>query len=225
MHKKFTIIFSSLLLLLSMSEASAQDFSTKEWLAASHDKPLIFYISGDGGFNKFSTQLCQSLNKNGYDVCSLNAKSYFDDKKTPEQTTTDISSYLDKQLAGRPNQQVAIIGYSFGADVLPFVLNRFSERILQKVTVSFIMSSSGSTDFETHWSDMLGGHAKRSMDVVSEINKITSGNIVILNGSDDNDLALNKITLKKYTHEVLPGGHHYDGATDQIAGLILKYIK
>ena len=43
------------------------------------------------------------------------------------------------------------------------------------------------------------------MDVVTEINKLSGKNIVIINGSDEETLALNKISLKKYTHEVLPG--------------------
>lgn len=58
-----------------------RDFEIKEWDAATHEKPLLFYISGDGGFNKFSTSLCEALNKDDFDVIALNAKSYFYDKK------------------------------------------------------------------------------------------------------------------------------------------------
>ena len=224
MNRKIPALFIILISLICISNTNAQDFPTKEWLTTSHDKPLIFYISGDGGFNKFTNNLCESFNKNGYDVYSLNAKSYFSDKKTPEQTAVDINNYIFQKLTGRQNQQVIMIGYSFGADVLPFVLNRLPQSMLEKIKASFIMASSGSTDFETHWSDMLGGNTKRSMDVVTEINKLAGGNLVIINGSDENNLALNNITLKKYTHEVLPGGHHFDGDTDEIIKVILNDI-
>ncbi|MDQ6889132.1 MAG: virulence factor family protein, partial [Bacteroidota bacterium] len=150
-----------------ISTAFSQDFPIKEWAAAVHDKPIIFYISGDGGFNSFSTALCESLNKKGYDVFALNAKSYFYNKKTPDQTTADIKNYLTKKLAGRKNQQVVLIGYSFGADVLPFVLNRLPKNLNDNITTSFLMASSGSTDFEIHWSDIFGGNRKRDMDVVT----------------------------------------------------------
>ncbi|MGH2648032.1 MAG: AcvB/VirJ family lysyl-phosphatidylglycerol hydrolase, partial [Ginsengibacter sp.] len=159
--------------------AFADDFPVKEWEAASHDKPLIFYLSGDGGFNKFSTALCEGFNKKGFDVISLNSKSYFWDKKTPEQTTTDISNFLIKKLAGRKSQQIVFIGYSFGADVLPFVLNRLPKEINDKILVSFLMASSGSTDFEIHWADIFGGNSKRDMDVVTEVNKLVDDKIVI----------------------------------------------
>lgn len=207
---------------LYMSVANAQDFPVKEWTTSSQDKPLIFYLSGDGGFNKFSNSLCEGINKKGFDVIALNSKSYFWDKKTPEQTATDVNNYLAKKLTGRKNQQVVLIGYSFGADVLPFILNRLPKDIHDKILVSFLMASSGSTDLEIHWSDIFGGNSKRDMDVVTEINKLVNDKIVIISASDDGHLALNKISLKRYTHEVLPGGHHFDGDTDEIIKVILN---
>ncbi len=211
-------------MIANISFSSAGSLLIKEWTAISHNKPLLFYISGDGGLNKFSVGLCQSLNNKGFDVVALDAKSYFYDKKTPEQTALDIAGYLSKKINGRANQQIALIGYSFGADVLPFVLNRLPKNILDDVEVSFIMASSGSTDFEIHWLDMFGSNKKRSMDVVNEINKISNQKIIIINASDDNNLDLNRIDLKKYTLVVLPGGHHFDGDTDEIVVRIMRYL-
>ena len=199
-----------------------QDLPLKEWTANAHDKPLIFYISGDGGMNSFSTSLCEKLNEKGFDVVALNARSYFYNKKTAEKTASDINSFLNHKLTDRKNQQVIFIGYSFGADVLPFILNRLPKETDDKVLVSFLMASSGSTDFEIHWADIFGENTKRSMDVVSEINKLTDEKVVIISASDDKTLAVNRITLKRFTREVLPGGHHFDGDTDEIAKVIIS---
>ncbi len=204
------------------STAFAQDLPLKEWQANSHDKPFIFYISGDGGMNNFSTSLCEALHNKGFDVSALNARSYFWDKKTPEKTAADVNEFLAKKLSGRKNQQVVLIGYSFGADVVPFILNGLSKDIDDKILVSFLMASSGNTDFEIHWADIFGGNSKRSMDVVTEINKLTDEKLVILSASDDKTLAVNKITLKRFTREVLPGGHHFDGDTEEIVKVILS---
>lgn len=219
--KKHLLLFTAI---FTGAIALAQNFPAKEWKTPSHDKPLIFYISGDGGLNKFSTAMCESLNKKGYDVTALNARSYFDDKKTPEQTAEDIKNYLLRKTSGRKNKEVVLIGYSFGADVLPFVLNRLPKNLLNNIKASFIMASSGNTDFEIHWADLFGKGKKREMDVVSEINKLTVDNLVIINASDEQDLAVNKINLKKYSHEVLPGGHHFDGDTEEITEVIMNHI-
>ena len=202
----------------------AQDLPLKEWEAGAHNRPLIFYISGDGGLNNFSTSLCEKLNSKGFDVVALNARSYFWGKKTPDKTASDVNNFLNKKLSGRENQQIVFIGYSFGADVLPFILNRLPAATDDKVLVSFLMASSGSTDFEIHWADIFGGNTKRSMDVVSEINKLTDEKLVIISASDDKTLAVNKITLKRFTREVLPGGHHFDGDTDEIVKVITSNI-
>ncbi len=217
-----TLLFSPF---LYSTDAAAQDFPVKEWALTSQDKPLVFYLSGDGGFNKFSNSLCDGINKKGFDVISLNSKSYFWDKKTPEQTTIDINNYLTKKLVGRKNQQVVMIGYSFGADVLPFILNRLPNEFHDKILVCYLMAPSESTDFEIHWSDIFGGNSKRDMDVVSEINKLVNDKIVLISSSDDRHLQANKITLKRYTHEILPGGHHFDGNTDEIIKVILNDIE
>jgi type IV secretory pathway VirJ component len=203
--------------------AAAQNLPMKEWQASAHTKPLVFYISGDGGLNRFSNELCTAINKEGFDVDAMDSKSYFWSQKTPARTAEDISDFLSKKIARRPNQQIVLIGYSFGADVLPFVLNRLPKNIADKIKVSFLMASSGSTDFVIHIADLFGSGKRRGMDVLSEVNKISNQKIVILNSSDDKQLDPGKITIKHIT-EVLPGGHHFDGDIDEIVKAIVKYI-
>ena len=202
-----------------------QNLPIKEWVTNNHNKPLIFYISGDGGMNKFSTSLCEGFFKKGFDVSALNARDYFWDRKTPEKTASDVNNFLIKKLTGRKNQQVVLIGYSFGADIVPFIIKGISKNIDDKILVSFLMASSGNTDFEIHWADIFGGSTKRSMDVVTEINKLSDKKIVIISASDDKALAVNNITLKRFTHEVLPGGHHFDGDTQEIVKVILNNME
>ena len=222
MNKYATILCVLLAFFFMPSTVQSQNLPIKEWTANAHDKPLIFYISGDGGMNKFSTSLCEAFYKKGFDVSALNARSYFWDKKTPEKTADDINNFLTEKLSGRKNQQIVLIGYSFGADVVPFILKGVSKNIDDKILVSFLMASSGNTDFEIHWADIFGSNTKRSMDVVTEINKLTDEKIVIISASDDKTLAVNNITLKRFTHEVLPGGHHFDGDTEEIVKVILN---
>jgi len=212
-------------LLLGASVSFAQELPVKEWAANTHEKPLIFYLSGDGGFNKFSTALCDDISQHGFDVIALNSKSYFWDKKTPDQSAADIARYVTQKMSGRTNQQVVMIGYSFGADVLPFIVARLPAENHDKIIVAVLMAPSESTDFEIHWSDILGGNSKRAMDVPSEINKLPKDKIVILSSSDGDHFPFEKITLKRYTHQVLPGGHHFDGDTGEIVKVILAAIE
>ena len=195
----------------------------KEWNTVV-DKPFVFYISGDGGYTSFSENLCTAINKAGYKITSLNSKSYFDDQKTPQQTTDDIVNYLNDQFNKRKDQRFILIGYSFGADITPFVINLVPDSIKKKLISVILLSPSTSTDFETHVWDKLGWKKKRSMDVVAEVNKLGAVKTTIILGSDDADFPINGIKLKNYGHELLPGGHHYEGNTDEVAKAMMKYF-
>jgi len=215
----FTLLFP---LFFIITFAQKSKLPLKEW-NTSVDKPLVFYISGDGGYTSFSEGVCATINKGGYMVASLNSKSYFDDKKTPRQTTDDFVNYLNDKINKRKDQQFILIGYSFGADITPFVVNLLPDSIKKKLISVILLSPSTSTDFETHVWDKLGLKKKRSMDVVAEVNKLGTMKTAIILGNDD-DFPINSIKLKNYVHELLPGGHHYEGNTDEVAKTVMKYF-
>jgi type IV secretory pathway VirJ component len=212
-----------LLFIVFISFAQVNTLPVKEW-NTNLQTPLVLYISGDGGFNNFSTNLCNIINRSGYSITAINAKSYFWEQKTPQQTTKDITAFLVKKFNTRSNQQLIVIGYSFGAEVFPFIINRLSPVFKNKIVSVVLLSPEASTDFEIHWLDMLWGNKKRSMDVVEEINKMTVPKTVTIFGSSETDFPVKKIIQKNYTNIVLPGGHHFDGNTDEVAKTILKHF-
>ena len=217
----------SVLLVLSLAftaSAQATNLPVKEWNSAMQN-PFVLYISGDGGFNNFSTGLCNAINKAGYSITAISAKSYFWDKKKPEQAATDITAYLQKQFQNSKNQQLVLAGYSFGADVMPFIVTKLPDSIKRKLISVVLLSPSTSTDFEVHWSDIFGDNKKRNMDVVAEINKMSIPKTTTIFGNDEGNFPLKNIKLKNYSNENLPGGHHFDGNTDEVAKTMIKYFK
>ncbi|MEP7257456.1 MAG: AcvB/VirJ family lysyl-phosphatidylglycerol hydrolase [Flavitalea sp.] len=206
------------------SFAQADELPVKEWNNGPLN-PLVVYISGDGGFNKFSSALCASISSSGYSVSAINARSYFWTRKTPEQTAEAVSAYIEKLLINRKNQQLVLSGYSFGADVMPFIVNRLSDKLKSKLISVLLLSPSTSTDLEIHLTDMLGTNKKRSWDVVAEINKMRNIKTVTVFGSDETAFPVGDITLNHYTNEFLPGGHHFDGEAEDVAKNLLKYFK
>jgi type IV secretory pathway VirJ component len=223
--KKFLLIYLLSVLFPVVLSAQSDELPIKEW-NGNATNPFVLYISGDGGFNRFSTDLCTALNKGGYRVTAINAKSYFWDKKTPEETTAAILSYLVKIFKNRQNQRLVLVGYSFGADVMPFIVNKLPDSIQKKLVSVILLAPSSSTDFEIHWTDIFGGHTKRSMDVVAAINKMNVPRTVVIMGEDDMAYFPAKtVQVKNYVLEVLPGSHHFAGDTDKVADNMMKYFK
>src|SRR5258707_15094469 len=101
--------------------------------SSNSSKPLVFYISGDGGFNKFSTSFMQTLNKEGFAVLGLDAKDYFWNKKDPAEAAKAIESAIDQYNRQWKRTNIILIGYSFGADVAPFILTHFSADLYARI--------------------------------------------------------------------------------------------
>jgi type IV secretory pathway VirJ component len=202
----------------------ADTLPVKEW-SSSSAAPVVLYITGDGGINSFSTDLCNALQQGGYSVTAVNAKSYFWDKKTPEQTVADIKNYLAPRFSKRINQQLVLVGYSFGADVMPFIVNKLPDELKSRLMSVVLLSPSTSTDFEIHLWDMFGGSKKRSMDVVAEINRMGTIKTTTIFGADEDDFPVKNITLKNYSNLYLPGGHHFGGNSVELAKIMIGRFK
>ncbi|ASK28914.1 virulence factor family protein [Chryseobacterium sp. T16E-39] len=220
LSKFLRIISLSALVLLSGCQKD-EDFKITEWNSGTN-KPIIFYISGDAGFNTFTKGLGTDLHTLGYDVFALDTKAYFWNKKTPEQTSQDIENYINEQLQGRKNQQVILLGYSFGADVTPFVYNRFTPDLKSKIQKVFIMGPSKSNDFQIHLDEYFGVEPKGSLQVIPEINEMGSVPVMlILSDFEFLHFPYKQITLGgNYRMKHIPGNHHYGNNTQMLANFI-----
>jgi type IV secretory pathway VirJ component len=194
------------------------------WTSDKREK-FVFYISGDGGMNKYSAAFCQAIAENGYTVAALDAKTYFWERKTPEQTAKEISAYLSPRLQSDPTMELLVVGYSFGANVAPFIINLLPGSLKDKLHTVILISPSLSTDFEIHLLEMLGVNNKRSLNVVPEINKMQNFKVVTIFGSKEGEFPLREVQLKSFHNEVLPGGHHFDGNPNNLATAVLRYLK
>ena len=221
------MINTSLILLISICNIlSAQKTSLPLSLYANTDttKPLIFYISGDGGFNKFSTSFMQSLNKEGYAVIGLNAKDYFWNKKKPQEAAAAIEQAINESNKEWKKKNIILVGYSFGADVSPFMLTHFSPALSNKVSHLVLLSPSTKTDFEIHVLQMFGWGKDEGESVPGEINKIIKP-VTIIVGDDENEFPFDQVTIKNKQVIKMPGGHHYDGDVNTLCKQIVQHIK
>jgi type IV secretory pathway VirJ component len=86
-------------LVLSFNAVDAQgQLPIKKIASSDTTKPLVFYITGDGGWTGFSDAFLQSINKADYPVLALNARKYFWKKKTPASTAAELSQLINKYM-------------------------------------------------------------------------------------------------------------------------------
>ena len=223
------IINSILFLILTYSSI----FATQKFKSF-HDLPiilqnskgtndkLVIYISGDGGWNKFSQKLTQEIEKHGYGVLSLNSRKYFRNKKTPDIFARDIEQLVNFYMVEWNKRSVMIIGYSFGADVSAFLPRRLPVNILSKMDHMALLSPSLSSDFVINLKDLIGDsrNTKRKYKIGPEIASSVLPIVCIFGKDKDLKLKNTPVKSKRLIVDKLPGNHHYKDNTS----LLIKMI-
>ncbi|MBD0366950.1 MAG: hypothetical protein ICV53_12715 [Flavisolibacter sp.] len=105
-----TSLFIFLLLITGAIAVAQNNLPVRALRSNDINKPLILYITGDGGFNSFSTAFMNELNKNGYAVVALDAKTYFWKKKMPQEAASDVERLMSSYLSTWNYKNFFIIG-------------------------------------------------------------------------------------------------------------------
>ena len=188
--------------------------------------PMFVLISGDGGWNTFDQSFCKYLTQKGVHVVVLDAQKYFWKSRTPEETTEDLVTMIGTYGEKWKRDKFVLAGFSFGADIVPFLVNRFPGEIKSRLISSILISPDKTCDFEIHLSDMLNlGISKGRYNVVNEIQKSDFKKMVAVFGYDenkDNQQAFKQTGIKV---EILPGNHHFDSGYEALANLIMTEMR
>lgn len=145
--------------------------------AASDSKPIVLLISGEGGWRSFDVLLASFLVKAGYWVGGVDAMKYFwraqDDR---EALASDFRAYSRAlaMAAGRSSDApVVLMGYSFGADLAPWLAGAggWGSRICGLVMIG--PDQVGSLEFRL--SEILGFEAKDHIFQVADALRSASG--------------------------------------------------
>jgi type IV secretory pathway VirJ component len=177
-------------------------------------------MSGDGGWAGLDQDVAAALSAKGIPVVGLDSLRYYWTARTPNGLAADTDRMIRYYLAHFGKQRVLLIGYSQGADVLPFAVNRLPEATRSRVALVAVMGMSEHALFEFHltsWvSDSDSGPA-----TLPEINRITGTPVLCIYGADENDALCPKLDPKKFNIVKLKGGHHFDGDYANLARQIL----
>jgi type IV secretory pathway VirJ component len=174
------------------------------------DAPIAFLISGDGGWYAFEQMIADHLAKAGITTVGLDAKKYFWNRKSPEETTGDIVKILNFYSKEWGKEKFLLIGYSLGAEIVPFIVNRVPEEIKSRIASAVLLSPATTTDFEIHISNMLGmGNRQNTYNVMDEIIKMQAVPTLIIFGDGEKTTIPGLLSTTKVKVSIIPGDHHY----------------
>ncbi|WP_344978975.1 AcvB/VirJ family lysyl-phosphatidylglycerol hydrolase [Compostibacter hankyongensis] len=187
--------------------------------------PMLLLLTGDGGWKGFDVRLSGQFAARSVPVAALNSLKYFWKKRTPEETAAAVKLLLDRYTRLWHKQDFILAGFSFGADVLPFVVNRLPSALLAHCRGVVLFSPGTSTDFEIHLSQMMGKRKEWKYSVVNELNRMTFRPLLCLFGEAENDYPMASLSDRHIPVFRLPGGHEYTDDHRDVAGLVLAHLR
>jgi len=191
----------------------------------SASSPMAFIISGDGGWTSFDQLVAEELAEKGISVVGLDAQKYFWEEKTPEETTLDITKAVVHYMQQWNKQSFILVGYSFGACVVPFIANRFSPALKSALHSVFSISPDERADFEIHISDMLSlGTSDNHYNVLTEIDKMKNIPLFCFFGDEEDAQTRIRFMQNKIKVITLKGDHGYDGNAGNLANEVVKRL-
>ena len=198
-----------------------QDLPVVEVRARSAGDAFAVLLSGDGGWAGIDKDLAAWLAARGVAVVGLDSLRYFWTARTPAQTAHDVERIIEHYARQWGRRRVLLIGYSQGADVLPFVINRLGDATRERVQLIALLSPGLAASFEFHLSSWTGGD-EGDHPIRPEAQKLNATRTLCIYGEDDEKESLcPQLTPGVMRVQRLPGGHHFNGAYDEVAALIL----
>jgi len=188
---------------------------------------LAVLLSGDGGWAVPDRGLSRELAASGVPVVGLNSLKYFWSPKSPEEAAADLARILRHYLAAWQKTRVVLIGYSLGADVLPFLVNRLPEDLQAAVRTVVLMGPSATANFEFHVLDWIGrGPQRNALPVRPEIDKIKPEMAILcVYGEGDTDQICSQLDARRVRCVQVPGGHRVGSGYGPVASAILDSLK
>ena len=221
-------IVAIFLLLFGAGHAQAADGELKDLplvevkARAPESDTLAVLLSGDGGWAKIDRALSAAFAQAGIPTVGLISPKYFWTERTPDEVAKDLERILRLYLARWGKNKILLVGFSQGADVLPFAVSRLPAELRTRIKLVALLSAGQEAVFEFHVATMLGRAPTGTLPILPEITQMAGVPILCLYGADEEETLCHLLKAPQAECIVLPGGHHFDGDYRSIAATILR---
>jgi len=188
--------------------------------------PLVIFYSGDGGWRDIDNKVGVYLSDQGYFVVGIDSLRYFWRKKEPATMAADLDRLIRHYAKQAQGKGVILVGYSFGADIMPFMVNQLSPDAKAEVKLVSLLGVSHHASFEIRLQDIIGGVNTDGPPTLPELLKMKGIPIQCVFGEAEQDSVCADKSLDAVVNRVeMNGGHHFDGDYRHTADLIIAADK
>ena len=181
---------------------------------------MAILLTGDGGWAELDKSVATGLAAAGVPTVGWSSLRYFWSPRTPEQTAADLARVIGRYARAWNKPRVTLIGYSFGAEVLPFLVTRLPPDVSSRVVDVVLLGPGLTASFEFHVAEWFGGSKPTSYRTVPEIQKLQLP-VICVYGEGETDSACPSLKSPNITTIAIGDGHHFGGDYQRLVNVIL----
>ncbi|RWL17375.1 MULTISPECIES: AcvB/VirJ family lysyl-phosphatidylglycerol hydrolase [Mesorhizobium] len=190
----------------------------------SRDTMAVIY-SGDGGWRDIDREVGNALQQQGVPVVGIDSLRYFWSERQPQATADDLARIISYYRKRWNVRSVLLIGYSFGADILPRTYNLLPPATRTGVRQVTLMALSHQADYKISVLGWLGAEGEGSAgDPVDDIKAIDPSLVQCIYGTEEEDDACPALKSLGIGVIAIHGGHHFDGDYQALTRRVLDAL-
>jgi type IV secretory pathway VirJ component len=200
------------------------DLPVNEVHAEGNSDEFAVLLTGDGGWAGLDQDLAAHLAASGLPTVGLNSLKYFWTQRTADEAAQDVARVIRHYLTSWNKQRVLLVGYSFGADVLPFIVNRLPADLQSRIQSVNLLGLDSDASFEISVADWIGSDAA-GVPTRPELAKLPATPVLCIYGEGEKDSICPGLQAAHLKSEQVGSGHHFGGEYAQLAQVILAYAR
>jgi type IV secretory pathway VirJ component len=210
------------------SRGASEDLSALPLhIVVAKDSPtaLALLLSGDGGWAGIDRRIADDLSARGVAVVGVDSRSYLMKARTPDEISADMARVIRHYVTQFNVQRLAVVGYSRGADLAPFIVNRLPGMLRSELALVALLAPAERASFQFHWTDLLSETSKPSdAPILPELERLRGTPVLCVYGKDEKESLCRLADTSAVHVDKRAGRHHFDGAYDTVAAEILRYL-
>lgn len=189
-------------------------------------KTFAVIVSGDGGWAGLDKSLAEALATRGIPTVGLDSLRYFWTRRTPDESAIALQTILHHYFPAWNMDKVLLIGYSLGAEVLPFMASRLPPELKARTSLIALLGAEHAADFEFSVADWLPGKVRNlPYKVAPEVAKLENSNLLCIYGADEAAPLCPDLETRQFKILKVAGGHHFGGDYKKLAEQILQELR
>ncbi|HXH92650.1 MAG TPA: AcvB/VirJ family lysyl-phosphatidylglycerol hydrolase [Thermoanaerobaculia bacterium] len=180
-------------------------------------------ITGDGGWRRIDRKITDRLRAAGIPIVGFIASDYYRTRRTPDESACDLERIIRYYRIQWKRNKVLLIGYSRGADVLPFMASRLPSDLRAVTQLIALLGLEPMIDFKYSpaWTLNAYTHKEPKHAVKPDVEKLRGQNVLCIFGAKEKDSLCHQLDPRAFKIVAEPGGHHFAGKYRDIADVIL----